>query len=268
MNTDVTQRSKRIVEKIIRKHTDEKSAVPAGILDRVKILSIYWESKIGVGHCAEVGVLDPDTQLSRRPNTRCFIYLDPKLYATYKLENTTGYSHETYSTILRCVEGTNNRQKRITIYNIAVRAENKFEKEWLSHKVDRPGPLRELPYDGQVPEIRSYSLSPSRYPSPLSSYEQIHYATPPESIRETPRQSPVRQTPLRQTPLRQTPLRQSPRKSSRTTPQRQVAFQDQQSDFHEFYMAIKNLPLTKEYDDLSDEDKKGYMKGWQLWMQK
>ena len=62
---------------------------------------------MGVGHDAEVDVLAPDFA-GRRPHTRCFVYLDPALYAsTYNIENKTSYSHETRSTIKLLIKGNN-----------------------------------------------------------------------------------------------------------------------------------------------------------------
>jgi hypothetical protein len=74
---DVTKRSTRIVENIVQYHKDRKEALPMNILSNVKVLLVYWDSKKGIGHTAEVDVLAPDFA-ERRPHTRCFIYLDPK----------------------------------------------------------------------------------------------------------------------------------------------------------------------------------------------
>ena len=141
---DVTQRSNRIVERIVQHHQDKKQALPIDILSKVKVLVVYQNSKIGIRHNAKVDVLALDFA-QRQPYTRCFVYLDPKLYALkYDIENKTSYSHETRSTIKLLIEGNDNQQKSTSFYNIAVRLKNKFEERCINGVLDRPKLLREL----------------------------------------------------------------------------------------------------------------------------
>jgi hypothetical protein len=169
---DVTKRSNRIVEKIVNYHKEKKESLPMDILSKVHILLVYWDSKMGVGHAAEVDVLAPHYG-QRRPHTRCFIYLDPALYKTYDLENKTGYSHETRSIMKPLQEGNDDWQKSIAFHNIAVRLENKFEKECMVGVSGRPGPLRELVQESKVVSSRSRS----RYATAEPSESRSRYAT-------------------------------------------------------------------------------------------
>jgi hypothetical protein len=187
---DVTKRSNRIVERIVQFHKDKKEALPMHILSRVKVLLVYWDSKLGIGHAAEVDVLAPDYP-KRRPHTRCFIYLDPALYAEYNLENKTGYSHETRSTMKPLMEGNDDWQKSITFHNIAVRLENKFEEKCMSGVSGRPEPLRSLVQEGKVVSRRSMSryatAEPSASPTPMKppiSPRQPTPTPPPETRHE------------------------------------------------------------------------------------
>jgi hypothetical protein len=198
---DVTQRSERIVEKIVQFHRDKKEPLPMNILSKVKILLVYWDSKLGIGHEAEVDVLAPDYP-KRRPNTHCFIYLDPELYAKYKFDNNTGFSHETMSTIKPLVEGNDDWQKSITFHNIAVRLENQFEKSFMSKILDRPNPLCEFIDEREVVSRRSRSryatAEPSASPTPMQSPILPHQPTPRQP---TPRQpTPPRDTRHEQVP--------------------------------------------------------------------
>ncbi|KAJ5028936.1 hypothetical protein PSV08DRAFT_369867 [Bipolaris maydis] len=104
---DVTQRSNRIVKRIVQIHRDKKKALPMNILSEVQVLVV-----------AEVDVLAPDF-IGRRPHTRCFVYLNPSLYESYGLENRTSYSHKT-------------------------RLKNRFEEKHMGGVSERPGPLLEL----------------------------------------------------------------------------------------------------------------------------
>ncbi|KAF7569463.1 hypothetical protein PtrM4_118780 [Pyrenophora tritici-repentis] len=169
---DVTKGSNRIVEKIVNFHKGNKEPLPMDILSKVHILLVYWDSKMGVGHAAEVDVLAPNYG-KKRPHTRCFIYLDPELYKTYDLENKTGYSHETRSIMKPLQEGNDDWQKSIAFHNIAVRLENKFEKECMVGVPGRPGPLRELVQERKVVSSRSRS----RYATAEPSESMSRYAT-------------------------------------------------------------------------------------------
>ncbi|KAF9730236.1 hypothetical protein PMIN01_12169 [Paraphaeosphaeria minitans] len=132
---DVTKRSDRIIENIVEFHRKKKEHLPIEILSQAIILSIYWESKTGIGHAANVHVLRPDYG-KRRPNTRCYTYLEPSLYSKYNLDNRTGYSHETLSTTKLWQKGQGDREKFIALHNISVELENKFEAE---HMKDQDG---------------------------------------------------------------------------------------------------------------------------------
>lgn len=257
-NRDVTQRSNRIVEKIVQLHRDKKEQLPMEILSKVKILCVYWDSKTGLGHEAEIDVLDPDFQ-GRRPNTRCFVYLDPNLYAKYGIENKSGYSHETRSMIKLCVEGNDDWQKSITFYNIAVRLENNFEKHCMQGKPGRPEPLSELMDE----RVKGSRRSVSRYVS-------IEPSSPRE---QTPRQRTLRQqTPCQQTPRQQTPRtgqlqtpppeshttrsKSSPGTSSSGTPRQQ---------FHREFLELFGLGEDVTFEDLSEKQQILYPAQFTKW---
>jgi hypothetical protein len=89
----------------VQLYRDRKQALLIDILSKVRVLVVYYDSKIGIRHAAEVDVLAPDFA-ERRPHTRCFVYLDPALYASrYNIKNKTSYSHETRSTMKLLIEG-------------------------------------------------------------------------------------------------------------------------------------------------------------------
>ena len=234
---DVTQRSNRIVERIVQIHKDKKTALPMNILSKVKILLVYWDSKVGVGHDAEVDVLAPDYP-ERRPHTRCFVYLDPALYADYNLDNNTGYSHETRSTMKQLMEGNDDRQKSITLHNIAVRLENKFEEKWMSGVLGRPELLRELVYERKVVPRRTRSPYTTAEPSAspiLMKFEPSASATlmkPPISPRQP-------------TPLPETRHEQAPTGTN--------AGMSLQQQFHIEYLELFSLAENITYTDLTKE---------------
>ncbi|CAG5137495.1 uncharacterized protein ALTATR162_LOCUS131 [Alternaria atra] len=224
---DVTQRSNRIVERIVQHHKDNKLTLPMDILSKVKVLVVYWDSKMGVGHDAEVDVLAPDFA-GRRPHTRCFVYLDPALYAsTYDIENKTSYSHETRSTMKLLMEGNNDQQKSITFYNIAVRLENKFEEKCMSGAPDRPKPLRELVHERKAASRRSGSryatAKPAVSPAPVKPPISPRRSAPPPNMR-----------------LKQTPARPQSRKSLRQR-------------FHADFLELFDLPDDTTYTDLDKQ---------------
>ncbi|EMD66404.1 hypothetical protein COCSADRAFT_353631 [Bipolaris sorokiniana ND90Pr] len=212
---DVTQGSNRIVEKIVQHHRDEKTALPMNILSQVRILLVYWDSKMGVGHDAEVEVLAPDFK-GKRPHTRCFVYLNPDLYAQYNLKNTSGFSHETRSTMKLLMEGIDDRQKSIAIYNIAVKIENQFEKRWMSNIPGRPTPLCELKHETKAVSRRTKSL----------------FATTEHSVTPTLMELPVPQrqfTPLPKTELEKTSVEKTPGMSLK-------------QQFHKDFLELFELP--------------------------
>jgi hypothetical protein len=45
------------------------------------------------------------------------------------------------------MDGIDDREKSIALYNIAVDLKNKFEKKWMSHVLGRPKPLNRLIYE-------------------------------------------------------------------------------------------------------------------------
>jgi len=235
---DVTQRSNRIVERIVQIHKDRKEALPMNILSKVKILLVYWDSKVGVGHDAEVDVLAPG-YLERRPHTRCFIYLDPALYVKYNLENKTGYSHETRSTIKQLMEGNDDRQKSTTLYNIAVRLENKFEEKWMSGVPGRPEPLRELVHERKV--------VPRRTRSP--------YATAEPSASPTLMKPPV--SPRQPTPLPETRQEQAP---TGTKPGMSL-----KQRFHKDFLELFDLAEEVTYADLTEQQQLLYPAQFTKW---
>ncbi|KAF9729891.1 hypothetical protein PMIN01_11824 [Paraphaeosphaeria minitans] len=254
---DVTQRSNRIVEKIVQLHRDKKEQLPMEILSKVQILCVYWDSKTGLGHEAEIDVLDPDFQ-GRRPNTRCFIYLDPTLYAKYNIENKSGYSHETRSIMKLCVEGNDDWQKSITFYNIAVRLENNFETHCMQGRPGRPEPLCELLDE----RVRGSRRSVSRYVS-----------VEPSSPRQ---QTPRRQTPRQQNPRQQTPRRSPPRQKTPMLGQLQSHPPESQhrrssssmtpkEKFHREFLELFELGDDVTFEDLSEKQQILYPAQFTKW---
>ncbi|EMD65827.1 hypothetical protein COCSADRAFT_355211 [Bipolaris sorokiniana ND90Pr] len=217
---DVTQGSDRIVEKIVQHHRDNKTALPMHILSQVKVLVVYWDSKRGVGHEAEVEVLAPDFK-ERRPHTRCFIWLDPQLYSEYKLNNQSGWSHETRTTIKLVMDGIDDREKSIALYNIAVDLENKFEERWMSHIPGRPEPLSKLIYERKAVSRRTKQ--------PVTTTEPL--------VRPTPMKPPVlhrQPTPLVKPQQEQTPIKTEPGMSPR-------------DQFHKDFLELFDLPEDYTY---------------------
>ena len=255
---DVTQRSNRIIEKIVQLHRDRKEQLPMEILSKVQILCVYWDSKTGLGHDAEIDVLDPGFQ-GRRPNTRCFIYLDPKLYEKYNLENKSGYSHETRSMMKLCVEGNDDWQKSITFHNIAVRLENNFEKHCMQGKPGRPEPLRELLDE----RARGSRRSVSRYTS-------VEPSSPRQ--RTSPQQTLQHQTPRRQTGRRSTPLAGQlqtppPEYHSRKLNDRleKPDTMTPREKFHRDFLELYGLGEDVTYEDLSEQQQILYPAQFTKW---
>ncbi|KAJ6212904.1 hypothetical protein PSV09DRAFT_2395467 [Bipolaris maydis] len=235
---DVTQGSNRIVEKIVQHHRDEKTALPMNILSQVRILLVYWDSKMGVGHDAEVEVLAPDFK-GKRPHTRCFVYLNPDLYAQYNLKNTSGFSHETRSTMKLLMEGIDDRQKSIAIYNIAVKIENQFEKRWMSNIPGRPTPLCELKHETKAVSRRTKSL----------------FATTEHSVTPTLMELPVPQrqfTPLPKTELEKTSVERTPGMSLK-------------QQFHKDFLELFELPEDITYAGLTEEQQLLYPAQFTKW---
>jgi chemotaxis protein histidine kinase CheA len=248
---DVTKRSNRIVERIVQFHRDKKEALPMDILSRVKILLVYWDSKMGVGHAAEIDVLSPHFE-ERRPHTRCLIHLDPKLYETYNLENNTGYSHETRSTMKPLMEGNDDWQKSITFHNIAVRLENKFEKECMVGVSGRPGPLRELVQERKV----SSSRSRSRYATAEPSASRSRYATSAPSISDPPFDMPP-SSPRQPTTLPKTRHEQTPTIVKSGTSLKQ--------QFHMEFLELFDLADNVTYADLTEKQQLLYPAQFTKW---
>jgi hypothetical protein len=236
---DVTQRSNRIVERIVQLHRDRKQALPMDILSKVKVLVVYWDSKMGIGHAAEVDVLAPDFA-ERRPHTRCFIYLDPALYASkYDIENKTGYSHETRSTMKLLMEGHDDWQKSITFYNIAVRLENKFEERCMSGVPGRPAPLCELAHERKAASRRTRS----RYATVESA------ASPPLT---KPPISPCCSAPLTEMQFEQNPARTESGKSLKER-------------FHADFLELFDLAEDVTYADLTEQQQLLYPAQFTKW---
>jgi hypothetical protein len=157
--------SNRILENILDFHRRRKEPIPSTITQFLKVLVIYWDNKDECGYAADVEVLDPDYQ-GKRPNTRCFIYLPKQVYKEYGLENSTGFSHETRSTVLNFLNGNDHKGRSITLHNIAVKLENKFEELYMNNASNRPRePLSEL-FSGKPSRNRSRSRYTSIKESP------------------------------------------------------------------------------------------------------
>ncbi|KAJ6280855.1 hypothetical protein J3E71DRAFT_362264 [Bipolaris maydis] len=235
---DVTQRSIRIVERIVQMHRDKKQPLPMNILSQVQVLVVYWDSKMGVGHSAEVDVLAPDF-VGRRPHTRCFIYLDPSLYNSYGLENTTGYSHETRSTMKLVMEGNDDWQKSVTFHNIAVRLENKFEEKHMGRVSGRPGPLLELSRERKTTTRRKGSR-----------YSNTELAASPRPVKAptSPRPSP-------------TPQETRTKQSSAITDSGMSLKEQFHADFLELFDLAKNVA----YEDLTEQQQLLYPAQFTKW---
>ncbi|PSN58907.1 hypothetical protein BS50DRAFT_595075 [Corynespora cassiicola Philippines] len=155
----------RIVEHLFNDYAKSgQRQPPERILSNIQYLSIWWEGKMHTGHKAEIDILHPNNT-SRKVPIRVLVYLDPKYYKDHDLENKQGFSHETKTTILKCLKG-NPFQRRTQLYNKAVDLENEYERKHLSHlqKEDRGPRLAQLPYEWKkTPERRfeTFSLSPS-----------------------------------------------------------------------------------------------------------
>jgi hypothetical protein len=246
--SDVTKRSNRIVERIVQFHKDKKEALPMDILSRVKVLLVYWDSKMGIGHAAEVDVLAPDFA-KRRPHTRCFIYLDPALYARYNLENKTGYSHETRSTMKPLMEGNDDWQKSITFHNTAVRLENKFEEKCMSGISGRPEPLRELDHEREVVSRRTRSP----------------YATAGLSASPTPVKPPI--SPRQPTPRQPTPSQPTPPPETRheQAPTGAKPGMSLKQRFHMDFLELFDLAENVTYADLTEQQQLLYPAQFTKW---
>jgi hypothetical protein len=247
---DVTKRSNRIIERIVQVHKDRKEALPMDILSKLTVLLVYWDSKKGIGHTAEVDVLAPDFA-ERRPHTRCFIYLDPKLYQKYNLENQTGYSHETRSTIKPLMEGNDDWQKSITLHNIAVRLENKFEENCMKGAPGRPEPLCEFVNERKVVSRQTRS----RYGTAETSTSRSRYGTAESLASPTPMKLPV--SPRQPTPLSETQYKQAPTgaKPGMSLKQR----------FHTDFLELFDLEGHVTYADLTEQQQLLYPAQFSKW---
>ncbi|KAJ6199981.1 hypothetical protein J3E72DRAFT_393445 [Bipolaris maydis] len=231
---DVTQRSNRIVERIVQIHRDKKKALPMNILSEVQVL----DSKMGVRHSAEVDVLAPDF-VGRRPHTRCFVYLNPSLYESYGLENRTGYSHETRSTMKLVMEGNDDWQKSVTLHNIAVRLENRFEEKHMGGVSGRPGPLLKLSRERKTTTRRKGSR-----------YSNIELAASPRPVKAptSPHPSPTPQ---------ETRTKQS---SARTDSGKSLKEQ-----FHADFLELFDLAKDVAYEDLTEQQQLLYPAQFTKW---
>jgi hypothetical protein len=229
---NVSQGSDRILEKILQKHRETKTVVPDNIIRNLKILVIYWDRKQGLGHNAEVEVLDPSHK--KKPNTRCFIYLDPHLYEQYTgISNKTGYSHETRTTVKLFMKGNDDWQKSIAFHNEAVRLENKFEAKFALS--EGSSPLCELNDERNVADRRSKSRS-----------------TSVQSFRSpTPQRTP-----------KPTPERSSQYKRASTEPSGAKSPRDL---FHADFLEVYDLPSTMTRDELPQKYKIDYVAQFTAW---
>jgi hypothetical protein len=240
---DVTRGDGRIIQEIIQHHRGKKEFPPMDILCQAKILSIYWDSKTGIGHAANVDVLSPYGwgDGTRRPNIRCFTYLNPKLYERYNLENKTGYSHETWSTTKLWQKG-GDREKCIALHNLAVKLENKFEEYYMQGHENRPGPLKAI-----------------------TEHDVEHQSSAP--LRQTPRRSPRQRPAPQQTPPRMVTLEVS-NPTSANQPKRGssggVELRDRRDRFHKDFLELFGLP-DMTYKDLPEEYKVDYVAQFAQW---
>jgi hypothetical protein len=252
---DVTQRGNRIIENIVQIHKDNRTPLPMEILSKVKIIIVYWESKTRLGHSSDLEVLAPDYPL-KRPATRCFTYLDPTLYRKDypHIKNTTGYSHETKTTMKPFIEGHGDWEKWITLYNKVVRMENNYENKFLKGRPGRPEPLGEI-FDERVTTRRATS----RLPTPLRS-------TP----RHTERiKSEVRQQTAEPPSPHSSGVRYDQTTPSPATQQNKVRADDAMLHkmFLELTLELYELSINGKFTDLPPDARSGYLAGREKWVQ-
>jgi hypothetical protein len=176
---------------------------------------------------------------------------DTKLYKEYNLANQTGYSHETRSTIKPLMEGNDDWQKSITLHNIAVRLENKFEESCMKGVSDRPKPLREFVNERKVGSRRT--RSPYGTAEPPTS--RSRYGTAEPSASPTPMKLPV--SPCQPTPLPKTRHKQAP-----TGAKPQMSLMQQ---FHADYCELLDLPPGTTYAKLDQDQKTLYIAQYAHW---
>lgn len=166
---DVACGKNRIIEKIIQWHKDNGKSVPDGVLSKAQILNVYWDTKKELGSEAEEvigGILGPKKPRAqnRKPRTpvRCVVYLDPDLYVGkgWGVENDTGLSHETRTTMLTCIGGISREDREVELFNTAVRLENRYRKVFQSTKE----PLLAYPRQSSVRLQTPRRSSPRRTP--------------------------------------------------------------------------------------------------------
>lgn len=130
---DVASSKNRIIERIIRRHREETKPLPIKFLRKARILSVFWDGKLGHGHEAETkAVLDPEP--TSRDSVHCILYLESSSHAHLAkdcvIRNNFGVSHETCTTTLSILPGRNILQQRIAPYNSAVKLESMYLKYW------------------------------------------------------------------------------------------------------------------------------------------
>jgi hypothetical protein len=156
LEVDVTERSNRILELILEKHKKQPIPTKYTRTKAFTVMLVYWDGKEECGYATDARVLDPRYDQQRRPHTRCFIHMNPALYAEYGLKNRTGFSHETRSTVKRFLAGKDDWERSIVLHNIAITRENKFEESHLEDEESRSDllPLEEIT-DRKKPSGRS-----------------------------------------------------------------------------------------------------------------
>jgi hypothetical protein len=246
---NVTQIGHRIIEQIVQAHKTAMTPLPMDILSKVKIILVYWDTKQGFGHSADVGVLDPTIEIERRVTIRCFTYLNPDLYIKEypQIKNTSGFSHETRSLMKPFISGNGISGQLITLYNKAVRMENKYEEKFLKNTPGRPGPHYEI-IDEDVPQRRSRSYT-KRLASPVRQQKRE-----PSS----PHSSGVRYNRTSPSPV----IKQE---RDRAEPSSDALLEKQ---FLQITLELNGLSIDGNYQDLppGEGGKKGYLSERELWM--
>lgn len=254
-NKDVTKRSDRIIQAIVEHHRSLKEPLPMRILSKAKILSIYWDSKTGMGHASNLDVLNPDYG-KRRPNTRCYTYLPPEDYLKVYdwLDNKTGFSHETLSMTKLWQKGEDNWEKFRTLHNTAVELENRFEERHMQGQPNRPGPLK------MIGERSPATLSLDHIDvEPLNHRRRSLRKSTQQQTRQIPRQLVVPKLESPGTTKVQSPPQDDP-KSKRPTP-------ELRQEFHREFLEIFDLPKTTTYSELEDRYRVDYIAQWTKWKQ-
>jgi hypothetical protein len=179
---DVVLSSNRIIEHILSYHRRSRLPLPMHILSEVKFISVYWDSKSGLGRAAEFDILNPAIP-DCTSHTRCYIYLNPDLYKEYAenwgITNLGGFSHETKTSIRYCLSGKNTYERDLLLLNSAKEKEAKFERYYVQEYTTIPPELQPVPLVPR-PQIlaRRTATQPNRYQGKVKTERSSDAARP------------------------------------------------------------------------------------------